>query len=91
MMRRLRDAAANPEQPSPLGKDWLRLSEAAMEAGVTAATIMKWASDAELERIHGRTGWRYPRNAVRARARAYWQNIRFHRATPPQWLQAEMF
>jgi hypothetical protein len=89
MIRRLRAAAAAPRPPEPLGKDWLRLGEAALEAGVTAATIEKWANNAELERIHGRSGWRYPRNAVRARARVYWQGIRFHRATPPQWLQAE--
>jgi hypothetical protein len=26
---------------------------------------------------------------VRERARLYWQTIRFHRATPPDWLAAE--
>ena len=89
MIQRLRAAAANPRLPPTRGKDWLRLSEAALEAGVTAATIVKWANRAELPRVQGRTGWRYPRDAVRARARAYWQTIRFHRATPPQWLHAE--
>ena len=84
MMRRLRNAAANPELPKPLGKDWLRLGEAAMEAGVTAATIMKWASNAELERIHGRAGWRYPperRSRPRARLLARYPLPSGHAAT----------
>ena len=89
MIQRLREAAANPRLPPAPSQDCLRLSEAALEAGVTAATIAKWAARAELPRVAGRTGWRYPRDAVRARARAYWQTIRFHRATPPQWLHAE--
>ena len=89
MMQRLRQAAANPLLPTALGSDWLRLGEAALEAGVTAATIVNWVNRAELQRVHDRTGWRYPRDAVRARARSYWQTARFHRATPPHWLQAE--
>ena len=56
---------------------------------MTAGTILKWAERAEVPRVQGRAGWRYPREAVRARARAYWRTVRFHRATPPQWLQAE--
>ncbi len=56
---------------------------------MTTATIVKWADRAELECIHERGGWRYAREAVRARARTYWQTVRFHRATPPPWLHAE--
>ena len=89
MLLRLRAADAKPPSPAPLGKDWLRLGEAALEAGVTAATIVKWGGQGELERVHEPTGWRYPRDAVRSRARAYWQTVRFHRATQPQWLRAE--
>jgi hypothetical protein len=89
MMRRLRAAAAKPPVLTTPDGDNLRLGDAALEAGVTTATIIKWANSAELERAHTRTGWRYPREAVRARARLYWRRNRLHRATPPQWLQAE--
>jgi hypothetical protein len=89
MMRRLRDAAASPRLPTTPREESLRLGEAAFEAGVTTGTILKWANCAELERVHTLTGRRYPRGAVRARARLYWQNIRFQRVTPPQWLLAD--
>jgi hypothetical protein len=89
MIRRLRQALAAPRPRTTTQAGWLRLGEAALEAGVTAATIIKWADCHELERVAGTNGWRYPRDAVRSRARAYWQSTRFRRATPPQWLQAE--
>ena len=89
MMRRLRDAAASPRLPTTPREESLRLGEAAFEAGVTTGTILKWANCAELERVHTPTGWRYPRGAVRARAQLCRQNIRFQRATPPQWLLAD--
>ncbi len=87
MIRRLRDIQANPPPPIDPTADLLRLSDAASEAGVTPGTIIKWAKKAELARVHKSTGWHYPRDAVRARARQYWAQIRFRRATPPHWLQ----
>jgi hypothetical protein len=92
MMRRLRAVPAVPACPrgSDLpGEEDLRLGEAALEAGVTASTITHWADAGELTRIRFGSGWRYPRDAVRARARLYWQRNRFHREVPPQWLQEE--
>lgn len=91
MMQRLREARARakPRASARPGEDDLRLGEAALEAGVTASTITHWANAGELERIHTRSGWRYPRDAVRTRARLYWQRLRFQRVTPPQWLLAE--
>ena len=89
MLRRLRDALATPRSRASTQTGWLRLGEAALEAGVTTATIIKWAECRELARVADTNGWRYPRDAVRARARAYWQSTRFRRATPPLWLQAE--
>lgn len=56
---------------------------------MTTATIIKWAEQGELRRVRDPTGWRYERDALRARARAYWQGVRFHRARPPAWLQAD--
>lgn len=89
MLKRLQEYKKNPVQPEHLGEDWLRLSEAAHEAGVTVATIIKWADSGELARRQSKSGWRYHREAVRASARIYWLTVRFHRAVPPDWLQSE--
>lgn len=89
MLERLRDAMQAPVPHKPLSADWLLLSEAAIEAGVTAMTLIKWSERGELERRHSSVGWRYHRNAVRAQARVYWKTVRFRRATPPDWLLAE--
>jgi predicted DNA-binding protein (UPF0251 family) len=93
MLERLRRHAnadgktVRPERPSAA---WLSLSDAAMEAGVSIATLNGWAIDATLayREIAGRR--HYHRAAVRARARMYWRQVRFHRATPPGWLAAEL-
>lgn len=89
MLKRLKEHKENPVRPERLGKDWLRVSEAALEAGVTAGTIIKWADTGELKRRKSKSGWRYHREAVRAKARIYWRTARLHRAIPPDWLQAE--
>lgn len=89
MVQRLQAAKQNPVEREQFNADWLRLSEAANEAGVSAATIIKWAELDELDRRQSKSGWRYHRAAVRARARRYWGSVRFHRATPPDWLAAE--
>lgn len=92
MFQRLKIAFENPKAVSTekFSDDWLRVSEAAQEAGVTNGTITKWASDNELPRKKSIIGWRYHREAVRARAREYWKTVRFHRAVPPDWLQNEV-
>lgn len=89
MLMRLQEAKQNPVRQERFNDDWLRLSEAAYEAGVTATTIIHWAEDGELDRRQSKVGWRYHREAVRARARTYWSSVRFHRATPPGWILAE--
>ena len=90
MMRRLREALDATELPArAVVMDGLRLGEAAREAGVTASTVIVWAKRGELCRVPGKNGWRYPRDAVRTRARDYWRTVRLHRATPPSWLKAE--
>lgn len=89
MMRRLSAALEKPLSTTSPAEDCLRLGAAAFEAGVTAATIINWANAGDLERVQTRTGWHYPRHAVRARARLYWQHVRFQRAVPPEWLRAE--
>ena len=89
MLKRLRAFKKTPAVQERFGTDWLALSDAAMEAGVTATTLNKWANNGELARRHSKTGWRYHRAAVRANARRYWQTVRFHRATPPAWLRGD--
>ncbi len=82
MMQRLREALRNPtpqRQELP-GSDWLALGQAAQEAGVSATTIQHWAAAGELSRRGASGHWRYHREAVRARARRYWQHVRLHRA-----------
>lgn len=76
MLQRLQEAKQNPIEREQFNADWLRLSEAAYEAGVSAATLIKWANEAELERRQSKVGWRYHREAVRARARRYWEAVR---------------
>lgn len=90
MMQRLRQAKANPGEREHFGPDWLRLSDASGEAGVCTTMIIKWSESGELDRRQSKVGWRYHRNAVRARARRYWETVRFHRAVPPDWMRAEM-
>ena len=65
------------------------LKPLARELGVSAATLLRWADDGELARKQAPSGYRYHREAVRARARQYWATVRFHRAVPPSWLAAE--
>lgn len=89
MLQRLQEAKEKPVERERFNADWLRLSEAAHEAGVSSTTLIHWAEEAELERRQSKVGWRYHREAVRARARRYWDSVRFHRATPPDWLLAE--
>ena len=87
MLARLRKAAeSGPEKAETLGPEWLSLSEAAQEAGVCTTTLIRWATHEGMARREVNTRWRYHREAVRAHARRYWQNVRFHRATPPAWL-----
>lgn len=90
MFQRLKEALARPRREKPLGKDWLLLNGGAVEAGVCTTTLIRWAEAGDLPRRQSNLGWRYHREAVRAQARVYWENVRFHRATPPEWLQAEI-
>lgn len=87
MLRRLEEAKSKPVHKEKFGTSWLLLSEAAKEAGVTVATMIRWAEKGEVTRQPSLQGWRYPRKSVRAQARRYWRTVRFRRATPPAWLR----
>jgi hypothetical protein len=89
MLKRLREAAKQPREVERLGADWLSLSDAALEAAVSLATLNAWGVKGELA-FREHKGVRYfHREAVRIRARAYWTNPRLHRAIPPAWLSEE--
>lgn len=91
MLQRLQEAKQNPVERERFDADWLRLSDAAHEAGVSTTTLIHWAESGELDRRNSRVGWRYHRDAVRSQARRYWKSVRFHRANPPDWLLAESY
>lgn len=90
MMRRLHKAKKHGPPGRRLGNSWLGASAAASDAGVSTATLYKWAENGDLVAKHTPSGWRYARYSVRRRARRYWKTVRFHRATPPQWLTDEL-
>src|SRR3546814_17820088 len=89
MLGRLKAAKRKPVGQR-LGPDWLRVSAAAMEAGVTQGTVENWAALGELDRRQSPNGCRYRRKAIRARARSYWMSVRFLLAVPPAWLPAQL-
>lgn len=90
MMKRLKEAKRKPPPPvEQLDPDMLYLTQAADEAGVSTGTILQWADAGEVRRVSSHLGFRYPRKSIRARARTYWPNVRFKRATPPAWLAAQ--
>lgn len=89
MMQRLIVARENPPRKERIGIDWLRLSDAAAEAGVCTTQLIRWSENGELERRRSDIGWIYHRSAIRARARRYWKSVRYHRAIPPDWLKSE--
>lgn len=89
MFQRLKHAKRHPVKREHLGADWLLLSKAAAEAGVSTATILHWVDAGELDRRKSLQGWRYHRRTVRARARRYWKTVRFHRAVWPEWLRVD--
>jgi DNA-binding transcriptional MerR regulator len=90
MMARLRawknaQAKDGAHRAGPTG-DRLRVGQAALEAGVSVATLIKWAERGDVARVRGPAGWLYPREGLRRKASAYWAAVRFRRATPPAWL-----
>lgn len=89
MLQRLRDVLGRSAPAEKLSVEWLLLSEAAMEAGVSLATLNDWGATGELAFREHKGVRHYHRQAVRAQARKYWQTVRFHRAAPPVWLSAE--
>lgn len=90
MLAHLKDAQDNPVQREDFDEEeWLLQSAAAVEAGVTPTTILKWADAGDVPRMRSRVGWRYPRESVRAKAREYWKKTRFKRAEAPLWVIEE--
>lgn len=86
MFERLRQArdAGDPPSSTPEG---LGIADAALDAGVSQATVQKWGNSDEIARHPTPRGWRYERRSLRTRARRYWTcEVRNHRAVPPPWM-----
>jgi hypothetical protein len=91
MFERLRAAKDRP--PLRRGLDptrWCGLSQAAIEAGVTAATLVKWAAAGEVKRARDNGRYRYELTSLRQRALEYWQTCRFTRADRPAWVAEQL-
>lgn len=87
MMRRLQRALTSPARAERLDpREWCGLVEATADAGVSAATLIKWADAGEVERREENGRWRYSRESLRRRAARYWATCRFKRAARPAWL-----
>lgn len=88
MFARLEAATKGPVRPERLPDDWKLLSISAADAGVSASTLIKWATAGEVERRQMIDGWRYHQPSVRRRARQYWATEVSGRGRrkPPAWL-----
>ena len=89
MLERLKAAAEGREANTLNSDTWLRVSEAAREAGVCSGTIYAWAEAGDLASTQATDGRRYHRESVRRRARSYWLAPRLTRPKRPQWLATE--
>jgi hypothetical protein len=89
MLERLRVAMAQPAAAVRLSEEWVRLSRAAAIAGVSIATVIRWAEEGKVQRRESSTGWRYSEPDMRSQARRYWPTARFKRKRLPDWLAAE--
>lgn len=92
MIERLRLALAGKGRPrlEPIDRDGtFSLGQAAVHAGVSTATISRWAEAGLVHRTPSRVGDRYDKASVAAQARVYWINPKFKRMEPPLWLQRE--
>lgn len=87
MIQRLRKAAKTPMvRRKVLGAGWMLVGIAAVDAGVSIATLARWGDCGFVERRKSDKGWRYRRRSLRAQARRYWKTQRNHRAVPPAWM-----
>lgn len=87
MLERLRAAAKKPTRQIRWTNEWMRLSEAATHAGVSATTMHAWGIEQTVRRRQSTTGWRYHRRSIERQAKRYWESARFRRRRLPAWLQ----
>ncbi len=89
MFERLRLAASAPAPQPRTAGEWVRLSQAALDAGVCNTVMLEWGRGGEVTTEQRANGRHYLVSSVRARARLHWQTQRRRRARPPQWLALE--
>lgn len=90
MLERLRQAKRAPSRArEKLSSDWFLLTAAAVLAGVSTTTMIRWGEAGEVETRLGSRGTCYHQQSIKARARAYWASSRYKRPALPAWLQAE--
>lgn len=88
MFRRLERARRQPKPRQRWTKEWLLVGPATQLAGVSLATLGRWADRGEIKARPSAIGRRYHRRSIMTRARRYWiSEVRYKRATPPAWLQ----
>jgi hypothetical protein len=88
--KKLCDVALHPPDRFRWSKDWLLSSDAALLAAVSSTQIVRWSDEGDIKTRTRGSFRRYHRRSVMVRARRYWTSeVRFKRAVPPAWLQAE--
>lgn len=93
MLARLKQAAKRKPRPQrELSPAWINLAAAARLAGCSTGTVNAWrlAGEVRTKQASKGIGVRFARTSIMARARRYWKTCRFHRASPPEWLQSEL-
>lgn len=90
MFKQLCEVALQPRERQRWTSEWVYISEAGVIAGVSTATIQRWAAVGDVRSRPSANGTRYHRRSLKARARRYWAHeVRYKRAVPPAWLQQD--
>ncbi len=88
MVRRLHQLArAGGANEVSIPPNWIRVSAAAVLAGVSSTIMSRWGRDGEVRCAPAPSGVRYDPESVRDRACRYWDTARWKRRAPPAWLR----
>jgi len=88
-LKNLQAAASIPRKNLATPKGWMNKSEAAIFAGVSITTMLRWCDEQLVTTwVMSHGTWIEP-GSLKAQARRYWANSRFVRDRRPAWLKAE--